>query len=64
MQNKDYRYIDKTKSLEEGIARFPYVYIQGSKNSNIEELLQNYKIKSYIRGEIRSCLTEEKRYFS
>ena len=30
MQNREYLYIDKTESLEEGIGRFPSIYIEGN----------------------------------
>ena len=46
-------YIDKTKHLEEGISRFPSIYIEGNaacgKTTAVEMLLRKYpEIKAYI----------------
>ena len=46
MQNREYLYIDKTESLEEGIGRFPSIYIEGSaasgKTTAVKMLIKNH----------------------
>ena len=64
MQNREYLYIDKTESLEEGIGRFPSIYIEGSaasgKTTAVKMLIKNHPEKAVFVLDFKQELKDTK----
>lgn len=66
MQNREYLYIDKTESLEEGIGRFPSIYIEGSaasgKTTAVNMLIERHSEKHSVIFDMKQELKDGEKF--